>query len=668
MKRHEGFSNFQRDMRHNMATQFGESPLATVVRVGLVILGVEFAIMLAIQWALVPVFGRQVPPYFWEVVDPILLTLLVAPALNILVLRPLRSQQEHLLRQSDELRIAAVAFESQNGMLITNADGVILRVNKAFTRLTGYGAEDSIGKSPSFLGSGRHDKEYYRRMWSSLVSKGYWRGEIWNRRKNGQIYAELLTVTATRDHTGKTSHYIGSFTDITEDKEALAEIHRLAYYDALTKLPNRRLIHDRATHALSAATRSRRFGAIYIIDLDNFKLINDTRGHDTGDKLLIEVATRFRSILRESETVGRQGGDEFFVLAEDLGADVTHAQDAARHLADRLRNSLLQPVDLFGYEYRCKLSMGVCMFGGDERIDEVMKRADLALYQAKEAGRNNICFFDPELEAAINSRKNTETALSEALGQDQLQLYYQPQVDSNNQLLGAEVLLRWAHPHRGLLMPADFLDIAEETGLIIPIGDWVLQQACAQIKAWSVDPYNEKFQISVNVSARQFRNMGFADRVREILETHAVNPQRLKIELTETHVLDDVEDTITKVGTLRSLGVMFSMDDFGTGYSSLAYLAQLPIDQLKIDRSFVRNIPGRSSEEMVAKTIITLARGLGVQVIAEGVENASQRDFLERHGCDAFQGFLISRPITLSDFEQQYLSPSLAPAPQALLH
>ncbi|MBK6854461.1 MAG: EAL domain-containing protein [Burkholderiales bacterium] len=651
-----------------MAIRFKDSPLVTAIKIGLVILTVELAIMLALQGVLEPAFSARVPPYFWEILDPILLTLLVAPVLNLWVIRPLRTQKQRLREQADELRIAAVAFDSQNGMLITNADGVILRVNKAFTRLTGYTAEEAIGHNPSFFGSGRHDKEFYRRMWSSLVHKGYWRGEIWNRRKSGQIYAELLTVTATRDLTGKTTHYIGSFTDITEDKEAVAEIHRLAYYDALTKLPNRRLILDRAAHALTSATRTGRFGAIYVIDLDNFKLINDTRGHDTGDKLLIEVASRFRATLRESETVGRQGGDEFFVLAEDLGDDITQAQVAARHLADRLKTSLQLPVDLFGYEHRCRMSMGVCLFGGNERIDDVMKRADLALYQAKEAGRNNICFFDLALEAAITSRKNTEVALGEALGLDQLQLYYQPQIDAKNQLLGAEVLLRWAHPHRGLLAPADFLSIAEDTGLIIPIGDWVLQQVCAQIKLWSSDPHNEKLQISVNVSARQFRNADFADRVREILETHAINPQRLKIELTETHVLDDVEDTIMKVEKLRSLGVMFSMDDFGTGYSSLAYLAQLPIDQLKIDRSFVRNIPGRSSEEMVAKTIITLARGLGVQVIAEGVENTLQREFLELHGCDAFQGYLFSRPITLTDFESQYLSPVPVAATSTMLH
>jgi diguanylate cyclase (GGDEF)-like protein/PAS domain S-box-containing protein len=365
-----------------MAIPSGDTPLATAIKVGLVILGVELTIMLAIQWLLAPVFGPYVPIHFWDILDPVLLTLLVAPVLHALVLRPLRTQQDRLFKQAEELRIAAVAFESQNGMLITNAHGVILRVNQAFTRLTGYSAADAIGQKPSFLGSGRHDAEFYRRMWSSLASKGYWRGEIWNRRKSGQIYAELLTISATRDHTGTMSHFVGSFTDITEDKEAVAEIHRLAYYDALTKLPNRRLIHDRAAHALAAATRSRRFGAIYIIDLDNFKLINDTRGHDAGDKLLIEVATRFRSILRESETVGRQGGDEFFVVAEDLGSDIALAQDAARHLADRLKNSLQTPLDLFGFEYRCKLSMGVCLFGSDERIDAVMKRADLALYQA----------------------------------------------------------------------------------------------------------------------------------------------------------------------------------------------------------------------------------------------------------------------------------------------
>jgi diguanylate cyclase (GGDEF)-like protein/PAS domain S-box-containing protein len=645
-----------------MAPPTGNAPLSITIKVALVILGIELVIMLAIQYLLEPALAGYVPAHFWDIADPVLLTLLVAPALHSLVLRPMRMQQGRLLEQADELRIAAIAFESQNGMLITNAEGVILRVNQAFTRLTGYSAAEAIGLKPAMLGSGRHDKEFYRRMWSGLAGKGYWRGEIWNRRKSGQIYAELLTITASRDQAGRTTHYVGSFTDITDDKEATAEIHRLAYYDALTKLPNRRLIHDRAAHALAAATRSRRFGAIYIIDLDNFKLINDTRGHDAGDKLLIEVAARFRATLRESETVGRQGGDEFFVVAEDLGSDVAQAQAAAEQLARRLKDTLHTPLDLHGYDYRCRLSMGVCLFGADEHIEVVMKRADLALYQAKQAGRNHICFFEPALEVAIKSRKNTEMALGQALELGQLLLHYQPQVDAANQLLGAEVLLRWAHPQRGLLMPGDFLSIAEDTGLIIPIGDWVLHKACAQLKLWSAHAQHEKLQISVNVSARQFRRTDFVERVSDILETHAVNPRRLKIELTETHMLDDVNNAIVKVGKLRGLGVMFSMDDFGTGYSSLAYLAQLPIDQLKIDRSFVRNIPGRNNEEMVARTIITLARGLGVQVIAEGVESPLQREFLERHGCDAFQGYLISRPVSLGDFEQQYLAQSPARA------
>ncbi|MBK1679515.1 EAL and GGDEF domain-containing protein [Rhodocyclus tenuis] len=548
---------------------------------------------------------------------------------------------------ADELLIAAAAFASQNGMVITDPNGVILRVNPAFTRLTGYSPEEVIGKTMSILNSGRQDREFFQRMWGQLREKGFWKGEIWNRRKNGHIYAELLAITAVTTPDRGTTHFVGSFSDITDDREAVAEIHRLAYYDALTRLPNRRLLQDRLAQAVAATARSGHCGAICFIDLDNFKALNDTRGHDVGDLLLVEVAQRLRATVRESDTVARQGGDEFVVLLEDLGADSAEAVVQARLLAEKLRESIGRPFLLQGYEYHCGISIGVGMFHERDTAENLFKHADLALYHAKRLGRNTLCFFDPSMQAALDLRSTLETELRQALKGGQLCLFFQPQVDVTRRVIGVEALLRWQHPQRGLVPPGDFIPLAEENGLILPIGLWVLDSACSLLKEWEMDVLLRDLPIAVNVSARQFRQPDFVAQVQHILETHAANAGRLKLELTESLVLEDVEDSIAKMASIKALGVRFAMDDFGTGYSSLSYLATLPLDQLKIDQSFVRNLPGKKNDETIARTIITMAQGLEMEVIAEGVETEVQRAFLEAHGCMSYQGYLFSQPLPL---------------------
>ena len=550
-----------------------------------------------------------------------------------------------LRHAEDELRIAAVAFACQNGMVITDPGGVILRVNHSFTRLTGYRADEAIGLTPAVLKSGRHDALFYRRMWNELREKGYWQGEIWNRRKNGQIYAEMLTITAVITPGGMTSHYVASFSDITEDKQAEAEIHRLAYYDALTRLPNRRLLQDRLGQALAGIARSGLYGALFLIDLDNFKALNDTRGHDVGDLLLIEVAQRLRARVREGDSVARLGGDEFVLLVEGLAADANEAAALAKKLGDKLRQAFEPPCRVEGQDYHCKLSIGVCLFTTQDTVEDLFKRADLALYQAKNAGRDRLRFFDPAMQAAMDLRSSLEADLRQALKLDQLRLYHQPQIDTAGRLIGVEALLRWEHPQRGLVPPNDFIALAENTGLILPIGRWILDATCALLKTWENDARTRSLPVAVNVSARQFRQADFVAQVKASLDAHGVNPVRLKLELTESVVLKDVEDTIEKMLSIKRLGVTFSLDDFGTGYSSLSYLAQLPLDQLKIDQSFVRNLPGARKDEAIARTIISLGRELGMNVIAEGVETEAQRRFLEAHNCHAFQGYLFSRPL-----------------------
>ncbi|MGV8897889.1 MAG: putative bifunctional diguanylate cyclase/phosphodiesterase [Burkholderiaceae bacterium] len=553
---------------------------------------------------------------------------------------------------AEELRIAAIAFESQEGMIVADQKGVIIRVNQAFTRLTGYSPEEAIGQTSALLSSGRHDQAFYRRMWQVLLEKGYWQGEVWNRRKNGKIYAEWLTISAVIAPDGTTTHYVGTFSEITKNKEAEAEIHRLAYYDPLTHLPNRRLLHDRIGQAMAGSRRDGHYCALLFLDLDNFKNINDSGGHEIGDQLLVETVRRIQATVRAGDSTARLGGDEFVVMLEDLSADAREAAVQIDLVGEKIREILALPYTLGGRQFHCSASLGVALFRGCEAsVDTLLKHADLAMYKAKSAGRNTLRFFDPAMQIALDQRSALEADLRLAVGQGQLRLYYQPQVDVQRRVIGAEALLRWSHPKRGLVPPDDFIGLAEETGLILPIGLWVLETACAQIKAWSADPAACTLRLAVNVSVRQFRQPEFVAQVRQVLAQTGANPTLLKIELTESLMIDNVADTITRMNALKALGIRFSIDDFGTGFSSLSYLKRLPLDQLKIDRAFVRDIAHDSSDAAIVHTIITLGKSLGLEVIAEGVETESQLERLRVYGCIAYQGYLFARPLPLAKFD-----------------
>ena len=549
-------------------------------------------------------------------------------------------------------RIAATAFNSQQGMCITNADKVILRVNKAFTQITGYAVEEVVGKTPRLLSSGRHDAAFYAVMWESITRTGQWHGEIWNRRKNGTLYPEMLNISCVRNEDGVATHYVGSFSDLSSAKAADEQIESLAFSDLLTGLPNRRMLIIALKQAMIAREREKRQGALLLVDLDHFKNLNDALGHEQGDLLLQQFAKRLSDCVREGETVSRLGGDEFVVLLMQLDPNpleaAMHAETTARKLLDTLR----QPYELDGAEISCSASIGITLFGAQhEDTIEPLKRAELAMYEAKALGRNTLRFFDPEMQAAVNARVVMEAALREAIATSQFLLHYQAQVTEQGRITGVEALLRWPDPKCGIVSPAEFIPVAEETGLILPIGDWVLESACRQLTQWASQPEMANLTIAVNVSARQFHQRDFVDRVLMTLERTGANPHRLKLELTESLLITDVADVIAKMDALKARGVGFSLDDFGTGYSSLTYLKRLPLDQLKIDQSFVRDILVDPDDAAIARTVVALAESLGLAVIAEGVETEAQRQFLAGLGCRNYQGYLFSRPLPLQEFE-----------------
>ena len=555
------------------------------------------------------------------------------------------------------LRVAATAFEIEEGMIVTDSDEMIVRVNRVFTKLSGYSAEEAIGKNLSMLKSDRMDTEFYQRMREILQRDNYWQGEIWNRRKNGEIYPEWLTITAVVGKEDKITNYICAFLDITDRKQAEEKIHNLAFYDPLCQLPNRRLLFDRLHQAVTTSARNKTCAGLLFIDLDNFKILNDTRGHDIGDLLLIEVGHRLRASIRESDTLARLGGDEFVVLLEGLSENRSDAAIQAREVGEKMLIDISQPYDLNDVEHYSTASIGISLFSNyRQNLDDLLKQADTAMYAAKRSGRNTLRFFDPAMQAALETRSQLEAGMRKALPKNEFRLYYQVQVDSEKRCVGAEALVRWEDPEQGMISPAKFIPVAEDTGLILPIGQWVLRNACEQLKEWEKNPLARELSLSVNVSARQFRQPAFANQVSALVKESKIDPSRLKIELTESTVLENVVDTINKMHALKSIGVRFSMDDFGTGYSSLAYLTQLPLDQLKIDQSFVRNIGLKSTDSMIVQTIIGMANNLGIEVIAEGVETDVQLDFLWGAGCRFFQGYLFGRPMPEKEFIAQLAS------------
>jgi diguanylate cyclase (GGDEF)-like protein/PAS domain S-box-containing protein len=568
--------------------------------------------------------------------------------------------------QDADLRVAATAFETQESVIILDAQRRMLRVNHAFSRTFGYAPEEVLGRPVAQIRSNRQPPAFYADIWDIVARLGTWQGEVWYRRRNGEVFPTWVSLTSVHDEAGQVSHHVATMFDITSQKQAEDEIRQLAYYDPLTELPNRRLLMDQLRHALATARRTQRRGALLFLDLDNFKAINDTLGHDKGDALLHQVADRLTHTVRESDTVARLGGDEFVIMLTELAAEPLAAAREAERVAGKLLAALREPYDLGGVSHHNTGSIGVTLLGVDESpADEVFKQADLALHQAKAAGRDSYRFFDPAMQANVSERVALERDLRLGLQAKQFQLHFQPQVDGVGQMIGAEVLVRWRHPQRGMVSPATFIPLAEESGLILPLGRWVLEQACRQLVRWAEQPQTARLTLAVNVSSRQTRQADFVNGVLAVLAQTGANPARLKLELTESLLLDNVTDTIAKMGELKARGVGFSLDDFGTGYSSLAYLKRLPLDQLKIDQSFVRDALSDPHDAAIVRAIVALGHSLQLQVIAEGVETSEQREFLAQQGCHHCQGFLFGRPGPVESLAPFLPPPGFNPASSA---
>ncbi len=560
------------------------------------------------------------------------------------------------LKQTEhELLIAAAVFEAEEGMTVTDIHGTILRVNKAFTKITGYTAEEIIGKNPKLLKSTRQDTNFYKAMWQEINHSGSWKGELWNRRKNGEIYPEHLSISAVKNAEGKVINYVGIFIDLSESKATIAQLRSLEFFDPLTGLPNRRLMLDRLCQTMASSARNGNENALLFIDLDNFNILNGTLGHDIGDALLQQAAQRLRACVRLSDTVARLGSDEFVVILADLNEYVMGAAYQVETISRKILEAFNRPYPIAEQECYCTGSIGITLFkGADHNPEELMKQADIAMHQAKKDGRNSARFFDSMMQNTINSRAIIERELRNALECDQFQLYYQLQVDASRKPLGAEALIRWLHPERGMIPPDEFILIAEETGVIIAIGQWVLETACAQLKAWQSLEATRNLVLAINVSARQFRQADFEAKVQQAIQRHGINPKLLKLELTESLFLENIEAAANTMNKLKQLGVQFSLDDFGTGYSSLQYLKRLPFDQLKIDRSFVQDIACGSDDMAIVSTIIAMAQTMNLQVIAEGVETELQRKFLHKKGCNRYQGYLFSKPVPIDQFDDLF--------------
>ena len=568
------------------------------------------------------------------------------------------------VRAESRLRQAASVFSStEEGVVITDPDGVIIEVNAAFTEITGYSRVEAIGNTPRLLRSDRQDAAFYAALWESLNTTGRWQGEIWNRRKSGEIYPEWLTINAVHDDGGNLVNYVAVFSDISGIKQSQAQLAHLAHHDPLTSLPNRLLFADRLGHALSRAQRDGTQLAVLFIDLDRFKHINDSLGHLAGDGLLQEVARRLTAAVRREDTVARMGGDEFTLLLEDL----RRPEDAAV-LARKLLDALADPYPVAGKELFVTASVGISLYPRDgASADALVRNADAAMYQAKDDGRNGYHFYRPELTATALQRVHLEADLRRALARGELAVHYQPQIDlGTGHLIGAEALVRWHHPEQGLIPPDRFIQLAEDTGLIIELGERVLRAACRQAVDWLASGVPIE-RIAVNVSAYQVQRSDFVATVRRALAETGLPPRHLELEVTESFIMGQAESGIRALHELREMGVRLAVDDFGTGYSSLGYLKRLPIHMLKIDRSFVRDLDGDAEGLAIAKAVIALGRTLGLKVIAEGVEHDRQAGLLRAEGCHYGQGYLFGRPVEGAAFARRWTASPPAPRAQASL-
>ena len=551
-------------------------------------------------------------------------------------------------RDQVRLLLADKAFANTGeGIVITDARGMVISVNPAFTRVTGYSPEEIVGSNMRKLKSGRQNEAFYEQMWHEIATHQQWRGEIWNRRKNGEIYAEWLTITAVLDKSGAVTNYLAAFSDITEHKKAREQIDYLAFHDALTGLPNRVLGQHHVQQSIAIAQRHPARMAILYLDLDKFKYINDTHGHTTGDALLRSVARRLASCIRAEDTLCRLSGDEFMVVLHDV-ADQRHVSI----VCDKILDQLAQPFELEGVQLNTSFSIGIAMYPQDGTDHETLIRnADTALFEAKQGGRNTYRFFDSQMNANVVRYVKTRDDLLLALEREEFELYYQPQVRlSDGQVIGVEALIRWHRPEQGLVPPIDFIPVAEESGLIVPIGRWVLQQACRQAAAWHAAGWRD-LVVAVNLSAVQFRQGRLESDVLTALLDSGLPPGNLELELTESIVMQDVEAVLATVQRLKSHGLQLSIDDFGTGYSSLAYLKRFHVDKLKIDRSFIRDILVDDEDRAIASAIVQMASSLNLETIAEGVDQPEMVAMLQQLGCHEAQGYLFARPMPAAEFE-----------------